>query len=162
MDANQYALEVKPAAKSLGVAIRSAQWLGKGKAKPVTTEAVSSSSSSSPPRSLRGPEPEPEPVIEEEAPLPLVADPSITDASCEAEEPGPLPAAVIPAPPAPEIEALVNGQEVVIVLGDRRYRIRGLVTLSPCSAHPIGVKMLRLGVRNDKATSKKVHGRVQG
>ena len=37
MDANEYALKVGPAAKSLGVAIRSAQWLGKGKAKPITT-----------------------------------------------------------------------------------------------------------------------------
>ena len=32
MDANEYALKVGPAAKSLGVAIRSAQWLGKGQA----------------------------------------------------------------------------------------------------------------------------------
>ena len=37
MDANEYALKVGPAAKSLGVAIRSAQWLGRGAAKPVTT-----------------------------------------------------------------------------------------------------------------------------
>ena len=32
LDANEYALKVGPAAKSLGVAIRSAQWLGKGAA----------------------------------------------------------------------------------------------------------------------------------
>ena len=37
MDANEYALKVGPAAKSLGVAIRSAQWLGKGQARPITT-----------------------------------------------------------------------------------------------------------------------------
>ena len=35
MDANEYALKVRPAAKSLGVAIRSAQWMGKGKPKPL-------------------------------------------------------------------------------------------------------------------------------
>ena len=40
MDANEYALKVRPAAKSLGVAIRSAQWLGKGQPKPVTTSAA--------------------------------------------------------------------------------------------------------------------------
>ena len=34
MDANEYALKVGPARKSLGVAIRSAQWLGKGQPKP--------------------------------------------------------------------------------------------------------------------------------
>ena len=33
LDANEYALKVGPAAKSLGVAIRSAQWLGKGVAR---------------------------------------------------------------------------------------------------------------------------------
>ena len=30
MDANEYALKVTPAAKSLGLVIRKAQWLGKG------------------------------------------------------------------------------------------------------------------------------------
>lgn len=34
MDANQYACEVKPASKSLGVVIRSAEWIGKGTPKP--------------------------------------------------------------------------------------------------------------------------------
>src|SRR5438045_3560724 len=40
LDANEYALKVGPAPKSLGVAIRSAQWLGKGKPKPLTTAAA--------------------------------------------------------------------------------------------------------------------------
>ena len=31
MDANEYALQVKPAAKSLGIVIRKAEWMGKGK-----------------------------------------------------------------------------------------------------------------------------------
>ena len=34
MDANDYACAVKPAEKSLGVVIRSAQWLGRGAANP--------------------------------------------------------------------------------------------------------------------------------
>jgi DNA primase len=42
LDANEYALKVGPAAKSLGVAIRSAQWMGKGQPKPLTTAAVAS------------------------------------------------------------------------------------------------------------------------
>src|SRR5580658_9197508 len=37
LDANEYALKVGPAAKSLGVAIRAAQWLGKGQAPALTT-----------------------------------------------------------------------------------------------------------------------------
>ena len=38
----------------------------------------------------------------------------------------PLPAAVIPEAPKPEIKADVKEDEVIIPLGDRRYRIRGL------------------------------------
>jgi len=38
----------------------------------------------------------------------------------------PLPAAVIPDAPRADIPAKVTGEEVVIALGDRRYRIRGL------------------------------------
>ena len=41
MDANAYACTVKPAEKSLGVVIRSAQWLGQGAKPAVTTHAVS-------------------------------------------------------------------------------------------------------------------------
>ena len=60
MDANEYALQVKPASKSLAVVIRSAVWLGKGKAKPVTTNAVGDESASAPIS-----EPETEPVSPE-------------------------------------------------------------------------------------------------
>jgi hypothetical protein len=38
----------------------------------------------------------------------------------------PLPAKVIPEPPKPDIQAEVKDDEVIIRLGDRRYRIRGL------------------------------------
>ena len=37
MDANEYALKVTPAAKSLGLVIRKAQWLGKGEPQPIRT-----------------------------------------------------------------------------------------------------------------------------
>ena len=37
MDANEYALKVTPAGKSLGLVIRKAQWLGKRQAPPMTT-----------------------------------------------------------------------------------------------------------------------------
>ena len=86
MDANEYACQVKPASKSLGVVIRSAVWLGKGEA----------------------PQRETEPKVEVREPVP------------------PLPAAVIPEPPKPEIPAEVKEDEVIIAFGDRRYRVRGL------------------------------------
>ena len=86
MDANEYACQVKPASKSLGVVIRSAVWLGKGDA----------------------PQREGEPKTE-------VREPAL-----------PLPAAVIPEPPQPDIPAEVSEDEVVIPLATRRYRVRGL------------------------------------
>ncbi|MES9972067.1 MAG: CHC2 zinc finger domain-containing protein [Candidatus Thiodiazotropha sp.] len=90
MDANEYACQVKPASKSLGVVIRSAVWMGKGQA-PSKPESQ---------------------VV-----------PQVNEASEPFE---PLPAKVIPEPPKPDIQAEVKEDEVVIILGDRRYRIRGL------------------------------------
>jgi DNA primase catalytic core len=108
MDANEYALQVKPAGKSLGVVIRSAVWLGKGDVPAKTTESVSPETLQIPAKS----------VIEEKDDL------SSLDAKEETAEP--LPAAVLPDPPRPDISAEVKEAEVVIVFGDRRYRIRGL------------------------------------
>ena len=59
MDANEYSLKVQPAAKSFGVLLNKAEWLGKGKramgdAKPRVIEMDIQ------------PEPEPEPIIEPE------------------------------------------------------------------------------------------------
>jgi len=121
MDANEYALQVTPASKSLGVVIRSAVWLGKGKAKPVTTQAVGYEST---PATVSGPEPtllesdtEPEPDPEPESTPSLAA---------KEETHEPLSAAVVPPAPAPMVDADVKDNEVIIALGDRRYRIRGL------------------------------------
>ena len=123
MDANEYALQVKPASKSLGVVIRSAVWLGKGKAKPVMTEAASGESKPVPiPESESAP-PEvdviPEPDVEPEPE-------SIPSLAAKKEKPEPLPAAVVPPAPAPTVDADVKDREIIIALGDRRYRIRGL------------------------------------
>jgi len=115
MDANEYACQVKPATKSLGVVIRSAVWLGKGKATPVTTEAVTTESTPVP---IPEPEPSvPETVTEAAPVIPLAA---------KEENEEPLPAAVVPEAPAPTVAAEVKDNEIIIALGDRRYRIRGL------------------------------------
>ncbi len=138
MDANEYACQVQPATKSLGVVIRSAVWLGKGKAKPVTTKAVSGESTSVPvpepekesvaPESDTAPEPEPESIPS------LAADVqgriNTASAGCagavKEKITEPLPAAVVPEAPTSDIKADVKDNEIVITLGDRRYRIRGL------------------------------------
>jgi DNA primase len=103
MDANEYALKVMPAAKSLGVAIRKAVWLGKG-SEPARIE----------PRAI-----EEATAIEAPADLPSLA------AAVPASEAS-MPASPVPPASASEAEAQVRESEVAIVFGDRRYRVRGL------------------------------------
>lgn len=111
MDANEYALKVTPAAKSLGALIRKAEWLGQGQA---------------PQRHAC------EPVVEvhAEAPTPVIETAREPAPSLAAEvEAEPLPAAVVP--PAPtDVAADVSEREVVLRFGEgaeaRRWRVRGL------------------------------------
>ncbi len=116
MDANAYALQVKPASKSLGVVIRSAVWLGKGKEKPLRSETVIAESLV--PEVITTPDPVlPEPQMEE---------PDITSLAAESVVEEALPAAVMPDSPKETVAAEMTEREVMITLGDRRYRIRGL------------------------------------
>ena len=111
MDANEYALKVAPASRSLGLAIRKALWLGKGAApgnppqatgiEPVTSVASASVDVPS--------------LAAKEKTSPIVE--PVTE---------PLPAAAVPPAPAIDIAAEVKDAEVVLVFGERRYRIRGL------------------------------------
>jgi DNA primase len=81
MDANEYALKVTPAAKSLGLVIRKAQWLGKGEPQPIRT-------------TMAAPTVIPvvviEPAAKEEIPAPLVL-PVAPIASAEALDGEPTP-----------------------------------------------------------------------
>lgn len=108
MDVNEYARQVTPAAKSLGVVIRSAMWLGEGRGKPVTAEAPASDD-------------EPASAVREgESVLPLAADP-------ESESPPAVPASPVPPAPATALpEAEQSKHEVMLAFGERRYRLRGL------------------------------------
>ncbi|MGH8431081.1 MAG: toprim domain-containing protein, partial [Solimonas sp.] len=132
MDANEYALKVQPAPKSLGIVIRKALWLGNGEPKgevTTTTEAERAEPGAQP-------SPEPEPVFSLATAVP-------------APEPEPLPASPLPAAPATDATAEVKESEVVLSFGgdlrhpasdshnaipgeNRRYRVRGLgKNLSP-------------------------------
>jgi DNA primase len=96
MDANEYALKVTPADKSLGLLIRKAVWLGKGAA-PVEAPGQHV----------------------EDVPLPAVAveiAPAVETPSLAAAAP----------PPAADVDAQVTDDEVIMSFGDRRYRMRGL------------------------------------
>lgn len=111
MDANEYALQVQPASKSLGVVIRSAVWLGKGAAPkhgPVSGDETYTHPCGMVPAS------------------PSMASRSQGEAVLRQEPAHPLPSAAVPPAPVPTVEADVKENEIIITLGDRRYRIRGL------------------------------------
>ena len=98
MDANDYALKVTPAQKSSGVVIRKAVWLGKGAA-PAAPQGA--------------------PVAAETV-SPLTPDASPFTAAL------PLPASPVPATAAEDMPCEVRDNEILLTLGDRCYRVRGL------------------------------------
>jgi DNA primase/post-segregation antitoxin (ccd killing protein) len=121
MDANEYARKVQPAEKSLGVVIRSAQWLGQGERPELSTgvSAVSLSVADEVIRSPSSPDPEPlkylSPLPNEipllaAAPIPVCAEPV---------------AAVMPAIADLEPPATADEKQMLISYGERRYRVRG-------------------------------------
>ena len=140
MDANEYAVKVAPASKSLGVAIRSAQRLGKGKPQPITTaREIPVVTVETPGVSVT---PDPPDIVSQhvDAQLPPLAAPEGAEEAAK-EETGhtpeqpdmrgaALPAQVIPeaprAAPVPETKALGHEREYVVTFGPRRYRVRGL------------------------------------
>lgn len=98
MDANAYALQVRPASQSLGLLIRKAHWMGKGEA---------------PPRAVVSP------AVEAAPAAPVAEIPSLAAEPAAKEETPALPAAVIPAPPQ-EVAAVANEREVVLPFGEGR------------------------------------------
>jgi DNA primase len=116
MDANEYAVKVQPAAKSLGLVIRKAHWLGKGEPPPRPMEtSVKEIKQTAKDENVTKPD------SYKKAFTPLVA-PTPEDK----EQQDTLPASVIPELPTIDVKAEVKDDEVIIALGDRRYRIRGL------------------------------------
>ena len=99
MDANEYALKVTPAVKSLGVLIRKAAWLGHGKPSEREPASATEAPAETPPSSLAAKE---------------------NEAAAPALPPSPPPAA-----PA-DIAAETTDSETVLSFGDRRWRVRGL------------------------------------
>jgi DNA primase catalytic core len=128
MDANEYALKLGPAAKSLGVAIRKAVWLGKGKP-------------------ANAPSSEPVVIVEHgdessHARAPAASSLAAELAAKEEQTPQSLPAS--PLPPAPaDTTPDVKEAEVVFTFGEngsgRRYRVRGL-------AKNLGYEVMKVNV----------------
>ncbi len=119
MDANEYALKVQPAAKSLGMVIRKAEWLGQG-APRTARDAAPAATATAVSRE------ETTPAAAAPADLPLAAaveetaaKKEITDAEVEV-----LPASPVPVLPPVPVE--VAERDVTLRLSERRYRVRGL------------------------------------
>jgi DNA primase (bacterial type) len=150
MDANAYALKVQPAAKSLGVLLNKAEWLGKGQRpepralEPIISEPVAEAApepgvaplpaetKAAAKEEIIAAEaiedeieatPEPTPAAIETEVLPLAAEPEPEPVPVAPAEPEPAPAA-----PAPVIDVPVEtrGEDIFLMQGERRYRIRGL------------------------------------
>jgi len=140
MDANEYGLKVKPASQSLAVLLNGAQWWDKSN--PAAKEKISAPEAAAieptavtePTTSAAAdPEPASEPITPatmEPGPATEATAPTIESVPAEAQ---PLPAVVTtPAasqpviPFAAEPEVKINGDEITMQRGDRRYRVRGL------------------------------------
>jgi DNA primase catalytic core len=131
MDANAYALKVTPAAKSLGVMLNRAAWLGKGQrpaqraAAPVVVPEPSieplpaKAKAAAKEKTIGAEVPEPEPI-----PEPIAA--PIEAATPPTEEVFSLAAVPVPAAPQVDVPVEMRGEDVVLKFGDREYRARGL------------------------------------
>jgi len=123
MDANEYACKVQPADKSLGLALRQAQWLGKGKG-PAVAVAEVAASVMDPPN-----EPSLAALTAENAPTPeepqtassLAAAPQAQEAEQAAKE---EPAKPEPAAPVTATAEATPG-ELVLTFGPRAWRVKG-------------------------------------
>ncbi len=120
MDANAYALKVSPASRSLGLLLKNAEWMSGPTTRSSTSHEPAPRQATPPPEN-----PTTTREIEPSEPLlPLAATPEPPDDAIDQETPR---SSTLPSPkPTTEVEAHVNDQEVVISLGDRRWRIRGL------------------------------------
>lgn len=122
MDANGYALQVTPSEKSLAVLLRAALPMGEVRSKP----AVSSSPVAPAPSSLaakaaaEAAQSAPTPEAKPNAPTPT--EPLPKPAAREENQPAASP----PVNPSPVAVAKHDADEIVLVIGDREWRVRGL------------------------------------
>lgn len=151
-DANEFALKNQPAAKFLGMYLTSAAWMGKGKrpavSVPVVIEAqheiedknASQEESGEPVKSKPQDEPAAKEKISEpqheQKVFPLAADPE--------PEQRPMPLSV---PLEPGVE--IDGEEIVVTIGPRTYRVLGLEKCTTRGKMHVNVKASGQNVRGE-------------
>ncbi len=140
MDANAYALKVTPAAKSLGVLLNRAAWLGKGQRVAVPMIELAPSAVALPAEAKAAAK---EKKIEEDLPEP---EPMPT-ADAPTEEVFSLAAVPVPVAPMPsraegqgDMQVEVRGEDVLLKFGEREYRVRGL-------QKNLSAELLRVNIR---------------
>jgi DNA primase catalytic core len=156
MDANAYALKVTPAAKSLGVMLNRAAWLGKGQRpaqraaapgmvpepsiEPLPAEAKAAAKE----KTIGAEVPEPEPI-----PEPIAA--SIEAATPPTEEVFSLAAVPVPAAPQIDVPVEMRGEDVVLKFGDREYRARGLKKNTSGDVLRVNLRVMGVNAHGDVA-----------
>jgi len=127
MDANEYALKVQPASKSLGLMIRSAVWMGNGKA-PERPAVPPSENKKAAKEESRGEEVGAIPAPRKELPS-LAASPkplSQTPNHVFLEAPVHVfPASPVPPAPGDDLPCEIEGKDLFLTLEARKYRVRG-------------------------------------
>jgi DNA primase catalytic core len=131
-DVNEVAVAAKLPVEVLGRHLRKASWMDAlarpaARRQPPAPEPIAEPVAE-PVVPAADPEPAPEPVIEESVPLPpaAVVEPGLDSPAHEVAPVEPEPVAAEPEDGEQSTEGAVVGRELVIELGTRRWRVRGL------------------------------------
>ena len=131
MDANEYALKVGPAEKSLGLVLRNAEWMGRGAA-PAKERAAKEGSHEAEATTAASSNEAPSANGENKNENQIEALPTSNTADPHADTIPPLAASPSVPTPQPTLAAATlsvieqKDDEVIVRIGDRRWRVRGL------------------------------------
>lgn len=170
MDANAYACDVKPASKSLGVAIRSAEWMGNGKkpAKPIITTTTVEVVQDAAVETAVTKNIETVKAVEEQAATEEQENPSSLAAELESLAESlsePLPAQRVPDAPQ-DVATDITETDIRFTFGDRHYRVRGFERNPSANALKINLLVSGPGLNGENAfhvdTLDLYHARARG
>ena len=148
MDANAYALKTQPAALSLGILLNKAAWLGKGSrpagrvAIPIVERKPAAEEQAAKEKNI-----EPAEVSVPASPAPIEKPVQWFEAAKQADEQVLPLAAVVASGPRTE----VRGEDVMIWLGDREYRVRGLAQNTSPTVLKVNLRVLGMNAHGDMA-----------
>jgi DNA primase catalytic core len=161
MDANEYARKVTPAAKSLGVLLNRAAWLGKGPRpaqraaapvmvpEPMLEPLPAETKAAAKEKIIVAEVPEPEPTL---APIPATMPPvEASTVAAPPEEVFSLAAVPVPAAPQIDVQVEMRGEDVVLKFGDREYRARGLRKNTSAELLRVNLRVMGVNAHGDVA-----------